>query len=136
MPALIVSHVISSGFGFSRKRRMFAVGVGFDQPVRAGILDRRQHDGRPGLPLAVQRDDRRQVDFGQHVAVEHDHRVVQRLGGVAHRAGGAERRRLDHVAERDADVAAVAEHLLDAPGLVVEAEDDLVDLRTCLIRSS
>ena len=77
MPALIRLVVISSGFGFSRKRRMLPLRVGFDQPVGARVLHRRQHDGGAGLPLAVQPDDGAEVDLGQHVAVEHDDRVVE-----------------------------------------------------------
>ena len=69
-----------------------------------------------------------EVDLRQHVAVEHDDRFAQRFAGVAHRAGRAERRRLDDVADGEAGVAAVAEDLLDPPRLVVQAEDDLVDL--------
>ena len=109
-----------------------AVRVGLDQPVRAGVVDRRQHDRRLGLALAVQRDDGRQIHLRQDVAVEHDDRLAQRLAGVAHRAARAERRRLDDVADREARVAAVAEDLLDAARLVVEAEDHLVDLRHLL----
>ena len=125
MPALIVSQVISSAFGFSRKRWMLPLRVGLDQPVGARVLDRRQHDGRLRLALAVQRDDRAEIDLRQHVAVEHDHRFAQRFAGVAHRAAGAERRRLDDVADAEAGIAAVAEDLLDPPRLVVEAEDRL-----------
>ena len=79
------------------------------------------------LALAVQRDDGAEIDLRQHVAVEDDDRLAQRFAGVADRAGRAERRRLDDVADAEAGVAAVAEDLLDAPRLVVEAEDDLVD---------
>ena len=111
---------------------MFEPVVDLDEPVRAGIVDRRQHDRRLGLALAVQRDDRLQVDFRQDVAVEDDDGISKRVGGKANRAGGAERRRLDHVAERQAAVAAVAEDFLDAAGLIVQAEDDLVDLRDFL----
>ena len=53
-------------------------------------------------------------------------------GGKAHRAAGAERRRLDHVADAHTGARAVAEDLFDAPRLVVEAENDLVDLRHLL----
>ena len=72
------------------------------------------------------------VDAGHDVAVEHDERVVDALRGVANRAAGAERRRLDDVAQPDAGAGAVAEDLFDAARLVVEAEDDLVDLRDLL----
>ena len=132
MPALIVLQVISSGFGFSRKRRMLPSRVGLDQAVGGRVVDRRQHDRRLRLALAVQRDDGRQVDLGQHVAVEDHDRVAQRFARVADGAGRAERRRLDDVADAHARVAAVAEDLLDAARLVVEAEDDLVDLRDLL----
>ena len=60
---------------------------------------------------------------GQHVAVEHDHRLAQLVAGVADRAAGAERGRLDHIADAQSGVAAVAEDLLDAARLVVEAEN-------------
>ena len=118
--------------GLLEKAPDVRVGVDLDEAVRAGIVDRRQHDGRSGLALAVQRDDRLQIDFGQDVAVEDDDGISKRVGGKANRAGGAEGRRLHHVAEREAAVAAVAEDFLDAAGLIVEAEDDLVDLRHLL----
>ena len=70
-----------------------------------------------------------EVDLRQHVAVEHDDRFGQRVAGVADRAAGAERHRLDDVAELEAEALAVAEDLLDPARLVVQAEDDLVDLR-------
>ena len=81
------------------------------------------------LSLAVQREDGRQVHRGQHVAVEHDDRLGQRVAGERDRAAGAERRGLDDVAEIDAEVRAVAEDLLDPARLIVQAEDDFVDLR-------
>ena len=103
MPALIVLQVISSGFGFSRKRRMLPSRVGLDQPVRGRVVDRRQHDRRPRLALAVQPDDRGQIDLGQHVAVEDDDRLGAACRRRTDRAAGAERRRLDDVADLDAD---------------------------------
>ena len=80
----------------------------------------------------MQRDHRVDVDARHHVAVEHDERVVDALRGVANRAAGAERRRLDDVAQPHARAGAVAEHFFDAARLVVEAEDDLVDLGNLL----
>ncbi len=80
----------------------------------------------------MQRDHGVDVDAGHHVAVEHHQRVVDALGGVTNRAAGAERRGLDDVAQPHAGAGAVAEHFLDAPRLVVQAEDDLVDLRNLL----
>ena len=128
MPALIVSQVISCGLRLLEKPPDVRVRVGLDQAVGAGVVDRRQHDGGLGAALAVQGDDRAQVHLRQHVAVEHDDRLAQRLAGVADRAGRAERRRLDDVFQAEPGVAAVAEDFLDPARLVVEAEDDLVDL--------
>ena len=99
MPALIVSQVISSAFGFSRKRRTLPCASVSTRPYARRVVDRREHDRRLRLALAVQRDDRGQVDLRQHVAVEDDDRLAQRLAGVADGAAGAERRRLDHVAD-------------------------------------
>ena len=129
MPALIVLQVISSSPGFSRKRGTLPLAVGLDQAVGARVLDRRQDDGRLRLALAVQRQHGAQVDLGQHVAVEDDDRFGQRVAGVADRAAGAERHRLDDVAQLEPEALAVAEDLLDPARLVVEAEDDLVDFR-------
>ncbi len=104
-----------------------AVGVGLDQAVGGRVVDRRQHDRRLGLARAVQRQHGVQVDLGQHVAVEDDDRSVEMRLGELDRAAGAERLRLDQVADRQADAAAVAEDVLDAARLVVEAEDHLVE---------
>ena len=101
-------------------------------PYARGVVHRRQHDRRARLALAVQPQHGRQVHLGQHVAVEHDDRLGERVAGIAHGAAGAERRRLDDVADLDADARAVAEHVLDPPRLVVQAEDDFVDLRHLL----
>ena len=69
-----------------------------------------------------------QIDRGEHVAVEHDDRLAARLaGGKLDPAARAERRRFDHVAQVDAEIAAVAEDFLDPPRLIVQAENDLVD---------
>ncbi len=115
--------------GFFEKPLDVAAGVGLDQAVGGGILDRREHDRGLRSALAVQRDDRGEVHLRQHIAVEDDDRLAERFAGVAHRAGGAERRRLDDVANGQTSVPAVAEDLLDPARLIVEAENDLVDLR-------
>ena len=102
MPALIVSQVISSAFGFSRNRWMLPSRVGFDQPVRAsGLSTGVSTIVALRLALAVQRDHGAEIDLRQHVAVEHDDRFAQRLAGVADGAGRAERRRLDDVADAE-----------------------------------
>ena len=132
MPALIVSQVISSGLGFSRKRRTPSVRFGLDQAVGGGVVDRRQHDRGLRLALAVQLHHRVQIDLRQHVAVEDDDRAVEVRLGELDRAAGAERRGLDQIANRQPDVRAVAEDLFDAAGLVVQAEDHLGDARHLL----
>ncbi len=72
----------------------------------------------------------RQVHRRQHVAVEDDDRLAEPVaGGKLDRAARAERRGLDDVAEMDAEIRPVAEHLFDPPRLVVEAEHDFVDFR-------
>jgi len=73
-------------------------------------------------------DHRREIDLRQDVAVEDDDRIADAAGGVLDRAARPERRGLDHVAQRQPGVAAVAENFLDAPRLVVETQDDFVDL--------
>jgi hypothetical protein len=103
--------------------------VGLHQAVGARVLDRRQHDRRLGLPLAVQPQHRAEVHLGQHVAVEDDHRFGQRVPGVADGAAGAERHRLDDVAKPQAEPLPLTEDLLDAARLIVQAEDDLIDFR-------
>ena len=129
MPALIVLQVISSSPGFSRKRLTLAAGVGLDQPVGPRILDRRQDDGGLGLALAVKPEHSAEVHLGQHVPVEHDDRLGQRVARIADRATGPERHGLDDVAELDAETFALAEDFLDAARLIVQAENHLVDLR-------
>ena len=75
------------------------------------------------------RDHGLQVDLLQHVAVEHDDRVLHGLRRELDGAAGTERLRFDRVGDLDAERVAVAEGLLDAPRLVVEAEDHFGDLR-------
>ena len=105
-----------------------AVGLGLDEPVGAGILDRHQHDRRLGLARAVQPEHGPEIHVGEHVAVEHHDRIGQRVSRVPDRAPRAERDRLDDVADAHAEALAVAEDLFDAARLVIEAEDHLVDL--------
>ena len=115
------------GVGFFQEPADVAVGVGLHEAVGARILDRCEHDGRLGPALAMQRDDGGEVDLGQDVSVEDDDRFAERLAGVADGAGRAERGRLDHVADADPGFPAVAENLLDAARLVVQAQDHFVD---------
>jgi hypothetical protein len=80
----------------------------------------------------MQADDGAKVDLGEHVAVEHHDRLGELVAGVLDGAGRAEGCRLHDVTDLDAEVGAVAKDLLDAARLVVEAENDLVDLRNLL----
>ena len=105
-----------------------ALRIGLDQPVGAWVLDRREHDGRFRAPFAVQGDHGAQIDLREHVAVQHHHRFVERLAGVAHRSTGPEWRWLDDVADGEPGIAAVAEDFLDPARLVVEAQHDAVNL--------
>src|SRR6185503_1080765 len=52
--------------------------------------------------------------------------------GITDRAAGAERHRFDDVAKAHPKARAFAEDLLNAPWLVVEAENHLVDFRNLL----
>ena len=80
----------------------------------------------------MQPQHRRQIDLREHVAVEHDDRFFQRIPGVADRARRPERDRLDDVPQPEAEPLAFAEHFLDPPRLVIEAQDRFVDLRHLL----
>ena len=77
MPALIVSQVISSGFGFSRNRVTLPSASVSTSPYARGFSTGVRTIVALRLALAVQRDDRGEVDLRQHVAVEHDDRVGQ-----------------------------------------------------------
>ncbi len=73
-----------------------------------------------------------EVHLRQHVSVEDDDRLGEPFPRVAHRARGAERLWFHDIANRHASPAAVAEDFLDAPRLVIQTEDDLIDFRDLL----
>ena len=77
-------------------------------------------------------DDRPEVDLGQHVAVEDHDGFREVVAGIPDGPGGAERCRLDDIPDLDAELGPVAEDLLDPTGLIVEAEDHLIDFRHLL----
>src|SRR5206468_12902481 len=93
---------------------------------------RSQYDRGLGEPLTVQVDELGEIELGQHVSIEHHQRVGDALARIAYAAGGAERARLHHVADLDAGLASVAEDVFDALGLVIEAQNHLVDFRHAL----
>ena len=53
------------------------------------------------------------IDIDQDIAIEHDERLRQEMPGIFDRACGAHRPRLVDVRDRDAELCAVAEMLLD-----------------------
>src|SRR5688572_2508925 len=106
-----------------------AIRFAFDETVGGGVIDRRQHNRRLGLAFAMEADHGSQVDAGHDVAVEDHDGVGDALRGIADGAAGTERRRFDDVANTHAGAGAIAKDLLDAPRLVVETENDLVDFR-------
>ena len=66
---------------------------------RARVFDRDEVERAEAALLAVVGEHRAQVERGQDVAVEHEERAVDELLDVLERAGGAERRLLDDVAD-------------------------------------
>ena len=80
-----------------------------------------------GAAVAVGLDERGQVDVGEHVAGDHEERVVELGRRVAHRPGGAERRVLGGVAHAHAEVGAVAEVVADLVGEVRDRDHDVVE---------
>ena len=79
------------------------------------------------LVLVVEVDDRAEVDVGEHVAGDHEEALVELVHGVAHRAGGAERRLLGGVDHAHAELGAVAEVGADGVGQEGDGDDDLVE---------
>ena len=77
----------------------------------------------------MQGDDGAEVHLRQDVAIEDHDRIGHLLAAVSDGAPGAERRRFDDVPDRDAEIFPVTDDVLDAARLVVQAENDLVNLR-------
>ena len=131
MPALIVSQRIWSGSGFSTNSRTLPSASVSTRPYADGIVDRRQDDR--GLGALRSRCSARTAGRSTDVKTSPLKTTIGSSRAVAgrelDRAAGAERLRLDDVAEVDAEIGPVAEHLFDAPRLVVQAEHDLVDFR-------
>ncbi len=77
--------------------------------VRHGL----QADGDRRTALAVERDERRQVEVAEGVAGDDEERVVELAGRKAHGTGGAGRRVLDRVLDVHAERLAVGEVAAD-----------------------
>ena len=73
----------------------------------------------------MQCDDRRQIDLGQDVPVEHHDRLAKRIPGIPHRPRRAQRFALDDMTDAHAPPAAVAEMALDDIGAVVNEEQEV-----------
>src|SRR5919108_244687 len=83
--------------------------VGDDDPELERIVDRLQPDRDSGALLAVEVDEPAQVDVAERVARDDEERVVEAVAREGHGAGGAERRLLDGVLDREPERLAVAE---------------------------
>ncbi len=123
----MVLTLTSSAPGFSAKRVDAPALAGLDHAVGAGVLDRREDDGGDRAARVVLADDGAEVEVGDDVAVEDDGRLADEVFGELVGAGRAQRLRLDHVVDLDAEVRAVAELLLDLVRLVGERERDVGD---------
>ncbi len=104
-----------------------AVRVVDDGPERAGVVDVDQVQRADAALAAVVVEHRAQVERGEDVAVEDEERAVDELLDVLERAGRAERRVLDDVAQPQPQARAVAEVRRDRVGQIARGQDDVVD---------
>ena len=108
----------------SRVRRHLAGPSNLDEAVAARVVDPREQDRGESSPLPVKGAHRREVDVGQHVAVEGEQGTVVELGlNVPDGAGGAQWLVLDHVAHRETVAAAVTDRVLKCMGQIAGRED-------------
>ena len=127
MPVLMVSLKTWPHVGFSRKRSIVPSSRVMTMPNSSGLSTCDEADGGHRLALVVEGDDLGEVDVGDDVAGDDEEALVEVLLGVAHRAGGAERRRLVGVDDLHAVVGAVTELVLDGVGQERHRHDDLVE---------
>ena len=104
-----------------------AVGTGDHDRELEWVLDPLERDRRQRAGVLVSLDDRAQVDVGEHVARDHQERVVELLGRVEDGPGGAERRLLGGVSHPHAEVGPVAEVVPDLVGEERDGDDDVVE---------
>ncbi len=83
--------------------------VGDDDPELERIVDRLEPDRHGRLLLAVELDQTAEIDVAERVAGDDEERVVEPPGREPDRAGGAERRLLDRVADVHPERLAAAE---------------------------
>ena len=127
MPVLIVSEKTWPHDGFSRKRSTRPSSSVTTIPNSSGFST----DLSPIVTEApfsrCAADERGQVDVAERVAGDDEERVVEPPGREPHRAGGAERRLLDRVADVDAERLAAAEVAADRLRQEGDRDDDVLE---------
>ena len=127
MPVLIVSENTSPHVGFSRNRSIWPSSRVMTMPKSTGFSTRFNAIVANALAGVVLLDDPAEIDVGEHVAGDHEERLVELGHRVAHRAGGAERRFLGGVAHPHAELRAVAEVGADVVRHERDRHDDVVE---------
>ena len=113
--------------GFSRNRSIEPSSSGDDDPELERVVDRLQGQGGQAAALVVEVDHLGEVDVGEHVAGDDQEPLVELVAGVAHRAGGPERRRLGGVDHADAELGAVPEVGADGVGHEGHRDHDVLE---------
>ena len=103
------------------------VGPGDHDAELERVVHRLQGDGGQRSALLVEADHGREVDIGEHVARDHEERLVELVARVAHRAGGAQGRLLGGVHHPHAELGPVAEVRADGVGHEGHGHDDVVE---------
>ena len=127
MPVLIVSLNTWPHVGFSRKRSIVPSSRVMTMPNSSGLSTAVSPIVAIAPLLPWNCIDRAEVHVGEHVAGDHQERLVEQAAGVADAAGGAEGHRLVGVADGDAELGAVTEVGLDVVGQERHGDDDLVE---------
>src|SRR5438105_1498209 len=104
-----------------------AVVVGDDDPELQRVFDGLEADGHRRLLLAVELDELRKVEVAERVARDDEERAVETARGEPHRAGGAERRLLDRVADLHSERLAAAEVRADRLRQERDGDDDVLE---------
>ena len=128
MPVLMVSENTSPHVGFSRNRSIVPSSRVMTMPNSTGFSTRfNAIDAERALRPGARSTMRAEIDVGEHVAGDHEERLVELVHRVAHRAGGAERRLLGGVAHAHAELGAVAEVVADVVGEERDRHHDVVE---------